>query len=176
MDKSKKKTAIVAAAAVLAAVGLLCCIMAFVNRDNNIQLGQVVAIEDESEMFFDLSGDVAAEKEVAEATCKANVSDGMVSSYEMRFSRKEELDEYLAAGENIYFASVDYGSGSVAIPMDNIKILSDITTNEYVLTLVPVDGSAEAARATGSEVRFYIAPKGAESSYVLFMAAALCEK
>jgi len=175
MDKGRKKVFIIAAAVVIAAAGVLCCVIAYVGKQSGVQPGQIVAISDENDVFFDFEGEIAAEKEAEKATCSAKVSDGKARAFEMRFSRRENIEQLIEGGENIYFASVDYGNGPVAIPMDNVKILTDIKTAEYVLTLVPPGGDVDANSAAGSDVRFYISSPEAGSSFVLFMASAICE-
>lgn len=175
MGKSKTKVVFLAAAVVVAVVGALCFAIVFVGRQDGGKTGQIVADAGESDIFFDFDGDIAAEREAAGATCTVSVSNGTAVGFEMRFSKKEDLDTLLAGGENIYFACVDYGGGPVAIPMANIRILTDIETGEYVLTLVP-EGEIKADRAAGSEVRFYVAPRDTDSAYALFMASAVCEK
>jgi hypothetical protein len=171
----RKRVFIIAAAVVIAATGVLCCVIAYVGRQSGGQTGQIVAGADEDDVFFDFKGETAAEREAENATCRAKVTGDKARAFEMRFSRRENIEQYIKGGENIYFASVDYGNGPVAIPMENVKILEDIKTAEYVLTLVPTGGDVDAGRAEGSTVRFYIASPEAECSFVLFMASAKCE-
>ncbi len=173
MPQNKKLIPLAIAAAIVA-VGIFCCVLAFIPKSDKITDGQIVAGDDESAIIFDLSADIAAEIQ-AEATCRPVISDGAVRSFEMRFPLSSKIEELLSTDRNIYFACVDYGNGNVSIPMENIKIVSDESAREYVLTLAPVDSTGVDYRMVqGRTVNFFITERETAGSYALFMASAVC--
>ncbi|NLO45443.1 MAG: hypothetical protein GX107_02950 [Clostridiales bacterium] len=170
MDKRKK---IFVFAAAFTAVIVFSCTAAFFVRHSGTDKKQIVATVDESVIFFNFKDDITAARESENVSCKAVFSDGKAPVFEMRFPLREQIENLLKNSENFYFASVDCGGKLSAVPMDNIKILTNTSSGEYVLTIDPPNKIG--GKPAGCLVRFYISSQGTKEGVVLFMAEAECE-
>lgn len=126
---------------------------------------------DEEEMFtLDLSGEIetAAQPQAKETTCKLLEKDGARIGFEMRFRRTDAIDTLMASPDNFYFAVVQCGKTKTIVPTEEIRVLVDVPTDSFVLTLlVPKETKYPQNSAT---VSFYISSREEGASKALFAA------
>lgn len=97
---------------------------------------------------------VVTKLEADKITCVPLEKDGTVYGFEMRFRKTADVDTLLKSEENFYFARLESGKKQLAVPMEEIRILPDITTNELVLTLLIPQG--ETVSGGKWTVSFYV--------------------
>ena len=127
---------------------------------------------DEEEMFtLDLAGEIVTEEaapQAKETSCKPLEKDGSVYGFEMRFRRTDAIDAMMADPENYYFGVVQSGKTKIAVPTEEIRVLLDVPTDSFVLTmLLPKEEALPEAAAT---VSFYISSREGDTSKALFAA------
>ena len=98
--------------------------------------------------------------------CTALEKDGAVYGFEMRFRQSEDTDALLRAPENYYYGVLTCGKSTVSVPTEEIRILTDIQTKSFVVTLLLPKGET----LSGGEctVSLCIAPREAAEKGVLF--------
>ncbi|MCR5485553.1 MAG: hypothetical protein K6F09_08155 [Clostridiales bacterium] len=172
----KKKIIFITAAVVLLAAAAVILRFTVFNGGGTDDAPVVFGDGEEEEYTFDFSRELAPEKKAGsdKTTCKAVEENGKIKYFEMRFSQRVAIDEELKSAKNMYFASVVYGKKTIAVPAELIKIVTDITTNEYVITfpLPEKYGDITAADLIGCETTFYLAPKDADENRLIFTASA----
>ena len=120
-------------------------------------------------MPSDLAELTAAETmDGADVTCVPLERDGKVIGFEMRFLRSAKLDALFSDGENMYFGVVRCGKKQIAVPMEQVRILTDGETNEFVLTLLLPSGEKLSGRTC--TVSFYTAKRNMQTGDALFCA------
>ena len=124
---------------------------------------------DEEELFtIDLSAEIeteASQPQAKETTCTPLEKDGKVYGFEMRFRR---TDAMMASPDNFYFAVLQSGKTKIAVPTEEIRVLLDVPTDSFVLTLlVPTEKKLPSGSVT---VSFYISSREDGASRALFAA------
>ena len=126
---------------------------------------------DETEvLFLDPDQPISAQStlEAEQIACTPLEKDGGVYGFELRFRQSADLDALLRSGENFYFGMLESGKKKLSVPMEDIRILTDIAAKSFVLTmLVPQDGTIHGGRWT---VSFYISAREGSASDALFAA------
>ena len=126
---------------------------------------------DEEEMFtIDLSGEIetAAGPQAKETTCAPLRKDGKLYGFEMRFRRTDAIDALMASADNVYYAVVQSDKTKIAVPTEDIRVLLDVPTDSFVLTLlVPQDRKLPGDSAT---VSFYVSARADGTAKALFAA------
>ncbi len=137
---------------------------------------QLPAQTDEGEVFIepdselDLSGEIEIAQGPAakELSCTPLKKDGKVYGFEMRFRRTDAIETLMASAENFYFGVIQRGKKKIAVPTEEIRVLLDVPTNAFVLTLLmPSDKKLSGDSAT---VSFYISSRRDGASKALFAA------
>ncbi len=133
---------------------------------------QIVAGEagDEDAVAIDLSHEIvtAAQPAAEQTACEALRKDGAVYGFEMRFRFTDAIDALMAAEENFYFGVLQCGGKKTAVPTEDIRVLVDVPTGMFVLTLlVPQDTKLSGRKA---DVSFYICARADGASKALFAA------
>ena len=117
----------------------------------------------------DLSAVTAAETmDDADVTCVPLERDGKTIGFEMRFLQSVRLDKLFSDQENMYFAVADCGKKPIGIPMEQIRILTDSETHEFVLTILLPSGEKLSGKTC--TVAFYTAKRDMQSGNALFCA------
>lgn len=127
------------------------------------------AVEDEVSTI-DLSGEIvtAAEPAAKELACEPLRKDGAVYGFEMRFRRTNAIDELMQTTDNFYFGVLQCGEKKIAVPTEEIRVLLDVPTDSFVVTLlVPQGAKLSGGSAT---VSFYIASRAKGAAEALFAA------
>lgn len=123
--------------------------------------------ESETVTAVDLRDIAAAEMlDEAQIVCTAKMRDGGVYGFEMRFPRTQHLHELFSDAENLYYGVVSDGGRLLSVPMEQIRILTDETTREFVITLLLSEG--DTAGGGKSTVSFYVAPRDGDPTEALF--------
>lgn len=120
--------------------------------------------------YADLDRPITAETTLDDeaVSCVPLQKDGSVYGFEMRFRQSDAVDALLRNAENVYFGVLQYGKDKLPVPMEDIRILPDITTDEFVLTLlVPQEKKLHTQTCT---VSFYIAAHADSADKTLFCA------
>ncbi|MCL2507826.1 MAG: hypothetical protein FWF05_01480 [Oscillospiraceae bacterium] len=165
MKKMNKKKLIMIIAAVLAVIAAVLLLWRFVLSGGDSPGGIVAGAEEESTLYVDLKEDIKPAREISgnDVVCVTVLNDaGEAAGIEMRFSQRTDIEDALRSPGNIYFGSV----GGAVVPAEKILITTDVTANEYVITLVFPEGEA----LTGREVCFYLAERAEKIENVLFKA------
>ncbi len=148
---------------------LLCAVCLLLLASCGRQPAIVAGDTDEEEMFtLDLSGEIetAAQPQAKDPSCKTLEKDGAIIGFEMRFRRTDAIDTLMASPDNFYFAVVQCGKTKTVVPTEEIRVLVDVPTDSFVLTLlVPKDTKFSESSAT---VSFYISSRADGASKALF--------
>lgn len=120
--------------------------------------------------YADLDRPITAETTLdSEAVaCVPLQKDGSVYGFEMRFRQSDAVDALLRDPENVYFGVLQSGKDKLPVPMEDIRILPDITTDAFVLTLLVPQGKK--LHAQDCTVSFYIAAHADVADKALFCA------
>ena len=117
----------------------------------------------------DLSAVTAAETlDGDDVTCELLERDGEAIGFEMRFLQSARLDALFADPENMYYGVADCGKEPIGIPMEQVRILTDDRTHEFVLTLLLPSGGKLSGSACA--VAFYTAARSSPAENALFCA------
>ena len=103
-----------------------------------------------------------------EIACEPLQKDGGVYGFEMRFRRTDAVDALLRDPENVYFGVLQTGKNKTAVPMEDIRILPDVSTDTLVLTLLLPQGSR--LNTKNCTVSFYVSARAGEMDKALFCA------
>ena len=104
----------------------------------------------------------------ADVTCAPLERDGKVIGFEMRFLQSPKLDALFSDRENMYFGVVKCGKKAIGIPMEQVRILTDRETDEFVLTLLLPSGEKLSGKACTAS--FYTAKRNAQTGDALLCA------
>lgn len=119
---------------------------------------------------LDVAADVHAETTLPqeEITVTALRRDADVYGFEMRFRRSRTLKSILSDPENLYFGVLDTGKQRIAVPMEEIRVLPDVPTGSFVVTLLVPQGE----KLSGSKCRvgFYASARDGDPSNAHFAA------
>ena len=117
----------------------------------------------------DLSAITAAETlNEADVTCVPLEQDGKVIGFEMRFLQSDKLDALFSDQDNMYYGVLACGKQTVGVPMEQIRILTDSETREFVITLLVPSGEKLTGRTCA--VAFYTAARNDPIQNTLFCA------
>jgi hypothetical protein len=126
---------------------------------------------EETEPTFDLSAEIeteAQQPQAKELTCTALTRDGKVYGFEMRFRRTDAIDAMMRSADNFYFGVLQSGKKKIAVPTEEIRVLVDVPTDSFVLTLlVPLGEKLTRESVT---VSFYISALADGTAKALFAA------
>ena len=110
--------------------------------------------DEEEMMTLDLSAEIetaADQPQAKDASCTPLQKDGSIYAFEMRFRRTDAVDAQMASADNIYFGVVQCGKTKIAVPTEDIRVLVDVPTDSFVLTLLlPQDAKLSGEEATVS--------------------------
>lgn len=94
--------------------------------------------------------------------------DGTVYGFELRFPQDPATERLLSDPENFYYGVLENGKKSTAVPTEDIRVLTDIKTHEFVVTLLlPADSTLSGRQCT---VSLCVSPRKADARQVLFRA------
>ena len=125
---------------------------------------------DEFALPEDLSGIAAAETlDDADVTCVPLERDGKMIGFEMRLLQSAKLDTLFSSEENYYYGAVLCGKKQIGVPMEQIRILTDSGTHEFVLTMLLPTGQTVSGKTC--TVSFYVAKRADDASNALFCAS-----
>ena len=120
--------------------------------------------------YADLVHPIEAQTTLADEAiaCEPLQKDGGVYGFEMRFRRSDAVDALLRDPENVYFGVLQTGKNKVAVPMEDIRILPDVSTDTLVLTLLLPQGSH--LNTQNCTVSFYVSARAGDTDKALFCA------
>lgn len=124
----------------------------------------------EEAFTIDLTAEIetAAEPTAKELSCEPLKKDGALYGFEMRFRRTDALEELMGSEDNFYFGVLQSGKKKIAIPIEEIRVLLDVPTDSFVVTLLaPQDEKLSGSSVT---VSFYISARADGASKALFAA------
>ena len=130
----------------------------------------VIAGEESETVTLEAAREITADDTLDEAqiTCTVKTRDGKVNGFEMRMPRTAQLHALFASEEHMYFGVVTCGSRRLSVPMEMVRILTDETTHEFVITLLLAGGDTVSGGAC--TVAFYVANRDGDPSQALFCA------
>ena len=131
----------------------------------------VVAGEAEEETdvsVLDLSETITAETLLTgdDVTVAPKEKEGGVYAFEMRFRRSQKLESLLSDPDNLYYGVLVSGDRRLAVTMEEIRILPNVPTDSFVLTLLVPDG--ETLSGGKWRVCFYSAARRGDPGNALF--------
>ncbi len=87
---------------------------------------------------LDLAAEISAETLLTgdDVTVSPMGKEGKVYAFEMRFRRSQTLESLLSDPENLYFGVIEFGGERMAVAMEGIRILPDVPTDSFVITLL----------------------------------------
>ena len=131
--------------------------------------GNTVLAEESESLPPDLSAVTAAETmNEADVTCVPLKWDGKCIGFEMRFLQSAKLDALFSDEENMYYGVVRCGKKQIGVPMEQVRILTDGETREFVLTLLLPTGGKLSGKTCA--VSFYTAKRSGPVENALFCA------
>ncbi|MBQ7541614.1 MAG: hypothetical protein IJT44_04915 [Clostridia bacterium] len=120
--------------------------------------------------YIDLDQPISAQAtpETDAVACKTLEKDGKMYGFELRFPKTLDVDEMLRSEQNYYFGVLQNGKKKLAVPMEEIRILPDVTTKELVATLLVPQGE----KLSGGKwtVSFYVSAREGSAADALFAA------
>ena len=125
----------------------------------------------EGETLLTLPETVQAQTTAADekTSGKALEKDGAVYGFELRFPQSPAAEKLLADPENYYCGILENGKKRAVVPTEEIRVLTDIKTHEFVVTiLLPADFRLSGKYCT---VSLCVLPRDAKTQDVLFEAS-----
>jgi hypothetical protein len=112
--------------------------------------------------------ETAAEPAAKELSCVPLEKNGAVYGFEMRFRRTNTIDTMMASTDNFYFGMLQRGKKRIAVPTEEIRVLLDVPTDSFVVTMLVPQG--EKLKSGETTVSFYISARTDGASKALFAA------
>lgn len=125
-------------------------------------------IEGETHMTLPESADAETTAPDEKVSGQALEKDGKVYGFELRFPQNQTAEKLLSDPENYYFGILECGKKRAAVPTEDIRVLTDITTHEFVVTLLlPADYKLSGKRCT---VSLCVSPRKTDAQTMLYKA------